>query len=253
MKTPPQWLAGRGGKDGRLLACAINSGSPRLAELAARVGFDVIWIELEHASVDLAAAEALCVAAEAGGAIPLIRTSSCRREHILQALEIGGRIVVVPLVNCAETAREVVKHGKFRPVGERGYNTRSRALDYGLDPSAMARANDETWLLPQVETREAVRNVDAILAVDGIDGIFVGPGDLSADLDRPGRFDDPELQEMVCTCIRKARARERVAGAFCPGGPLLETCLKAGANLCVVGSDIAPLIDKWKTQVARLQ
>lgn len=238
--------------EGRVLwGCAINSGSPRLAELAARIGFDVVWIEMEHASVDLAAAEALCVATVAGGGIPLVRVQSCRRDHVLPALEIGGRIIVAPLVNDAAAARELVRHGKFRPTGERGYNTRSRALEFGMDSKAMARANDTTCLLPQIETVESVRNLEEILAVEGIGGIFVGPGDLSADLGRPGQFEDPELSHLVCGSIHKARQRRLHAGVFVSEGQLFEASLKAGADLCIVASDMKDLINAWRTQLAK--
>jgi len=234
-----------------LWGAAINSASPRAAEMAARVGFDVVWIEMEHASVDLLTAEAMCTAAQAGGAVPLVRTIGCRREHILHALEIGGRLVVVPLVNDAETAREVVRHGKFRPLGERGYNTRSRAARFGLEALPAARMNAETCLFPQVETRAAAANVEAILAVDGIAGVFIGPGDLSADLDRPGDFANPELREMVTACIRAARAAGKHAGILASPGPLLDDALAAGADLCVIGSDFGAMIQVWREQLAR--
>ncbi|MBI3852736.1 MAG: hypothetical protein HY298_20980 [Verrucomicrobia bacterium] len=239
------------GKARALLGCAINSGSPRLAELAARIGFDVVWIEMEHASADLATAEAMCVATVAGGGIPLVRIPSCQRNHVLPALEIGGRIIVAPLVNDDAAARELVRHGKFRPTGERGYNTRSRALEFGMDSEAMARANDTTCLLPQIETIEAVRNLDAILAVEGIDGIFVGPGDLSADLGRPGQFEDPELSHLVCESIRKARQRGLHAGVLVSEGQLFEASLKAGVDLCIIASDMKDLISAWRTQLAK--
>ncbi|MBI2195368.1 MAG: 2-keto-3-deoxy-L-rhamnonate aldolase [Planctomycetes bacterium] len=240
------------GKARRLFAAAVNSGSTRVAEMAGLLGFDVIWIEMEHTSADLAAAEAMCVAAKAGGAIPLVRTAGYRREHILHALEVGGRIIVVPMVNDAEAAREVVRHGKFRPLGQRGFNTRSRALGYGLDPASMARANEETCLLPQIETLEAVRRLDEILAVDGLGGIFVGPGDLSADLGRPGRFDDPDLRAMVVGCVAKARARGLHAGVFAGEGPLFEESARAGADLFIAASDLQAAITLWQQQLQRL-
>lgn len=239
------------GKGRVLFGCGIHSNSARLAELAGHTGFDVVWIEMEHASADLATAESLCVSAEAGGAIPLIRTAGTRREHVLHALEIGGRIIVVPLVNDADTAREVVQHAKYRPLGRRGFNTRSRALMYGLDLDAMNRANQETCLMPQVETVEAVKNLDEILRVEGVDGVFVGPGDLSADLGRPGKFDDPELCEMVCRCIRKTRAAGRHAGILVGEGPLLDAALDAGADLGIIGSDNKAVIDAWRSQIGR--
>ena len=239
------------GNPKRLIGCAIASGSVRIAELAARIGFDAIWIEMEHTAFHLASAEAACIAVEAAGALSVVRTEGTRREHILHALEIGGRIIVVPLVNDAETARELVKHGKYRPLGQRGYNTRSRAVSFGLNADMFARANAETILLPQIETIEAVRNVDAILDVEGLGGIFVGPGGLSADLGRPGKFDDPELRGVVVQCISKARQRGLHAGILVGEGSLLDAAMEAGADLCVLASDMKPLIDAWKAQLGR--
>jgi 2-keto-3-deoxy-L-rhamnonate aldolase RhmA len=235
-----------------LMGCGISSGSPRFAELAARMGFDVVWIEMEHAAADLAGAEAMCVAAEAGGAIPLIRAAGYGRQHILHPLEVGARIVVVPLVNDATAAREVVRHGKFRPLGRRGFNTRSRAFTFGADPQAMERANNETYLMPQVESLEAAKNLDGILAVQGLSGIFIGPGDLSADLGRPSRFDDAQLRDTVCQCIAKSRDAGLHAGILVGEGPLLDAALDAGADLCIVGSDMGAAISTWRAQLERL-
>lgn len=237
-----------------LLGCAINSGSARLAEMAARVGFDVIWIEMEHASVDLVGAEALCTAVSAGGAVPLVRAGGWRREHVLLALEVGARIVVVPMIQDAAMARDVVQFGKFPPLGARGYNTCSRGLGYGLDhPRAMNTANDETILLPQIETVEAAENVQAICSVDGIGGVFVGPGDLSASLGRAGDFDNPELRRLACTCIDTARSAGLHAGILAPPGGLMAAAREAGADLCIAASDLGACAVQWRQQLAGLR
>lgn len=235
-----------------LWGCSINSGSARLAELAAQLGFGVIWIELEHASVDLAQAEYFCLAATAGGALPLVRTAGAQRDQILHALEVGAKIVVVPMVNDAATARQVVQHGKFPPLGHRGYNTLSRGLGYSVDPDAVARANDATRLLVQVETLQAVANLDEIMEVEGLAGIFVGPGDLSAELGEPGRSDNPGLITLVRDCIRRIRARNLMAGIYTGEGPLLQAALQAGADLCIVAGDIAAVVETWRAQLDRL-
>jgi len=236
-----------------LIGCGISSGGPRMAEVAARIGFDVVWMEMEHATADLATTEAMCVSAEAGGAIPLVRAAGYGRSHILHALEVGARIVVVPLVNDESACREVVRHGKFRPLGQRGFNTRSRAMGFGADPAAMARANEETCLMPQVESLEAVKNLDGILSVEGIGGIFIGPGDLSADLGRPREYEDPQLQDIVRQCIARSRGAGLHAGILVGEGALLDAALEAGADLCVVGSDVQAAIDTWRRQVRTLR
>jgi len=248
----PDIFTDTNGRPRVLWGTAINTGSARVAEMAGRVGFNIAWIEMEHASApDLAAAEALCVATEAGGAIPLIRTMGYRREHILQALEVGGRVIVVPMVNHAAAAREIVRWGKFRPLGERGYNTRSRAAGFGIEPMSMERMNEENWLFPQIETLEAVRNLDEIIAVQGLGGLFIGPGDLSCDLGCPGDMTDSRLHEIVCDCIARARAAGLHASILVGPGPLLDAAIAAGADLCIIASDMGAIIKVWREQVSQ--
>jgi len=233
-----------------LSGVCLYGASPRFAELAGRMGFDVVWIDLEHATAGLATAEALCVATEAGGAIPLVRTWGFQRDHMLRALEIGGRIVVVPMVNDADAAREVVRYGKYRPLGERGFYRFSRGLRFGRDPEWRSRADATTVLLPQVETVEAVKNLDAILGVEGVGGVFIGPGDLSADMGKPGQFDDAELVDTICACIRRARDAGLHAGVLTPAASLIDKVVAAGADLCVFASDISPIMAAWEDQLA---
>src|SRR4051812_41004552 len=141
-----------------LRGAAIYSGAPRIAELAARIGFDTVWVEMEHGPTDYLLAEHLCMAAEAAGAIPTLRVSDGQRHHVLRALEVGARIVVVPMVQTADQAKQIVEYGKFPPIGSRGYNMRSRGVNYGLGDKAalFAQANARTHLFAQIETLQSV-------------------------------------------------------------------------------------------------
>jgi 4-hydroxy-2-oxoheptanedioate aldolase len=234
------------GKPKILYGCSINSGSTRAAELAASLGFDVIWIEMEHTSADLRLAEGLCVAAQAGGALPLIRAAGSERDQILHALEVGGRIIVIPMTNTAQIAQTIVRYGKFAPLGRRGYNTRSRAAKYGIEQFHADQMNRENLLFPQIETLEAIHNIDAILDVEGLGGIFIGPGDLSVDLGSPGHYENPVLVDHVCKTIQKARKRGLHAGILVEKSPLLDQALEAGADLCVIASDLSAMIKTWR-------
>ena len=131
-----------------LRGAAVITGSLKVCEMAGRIGFDLVWIEVEHGGSSWNEVEAQCMATESGGAIPAVRVPGHDRENVLRALEAGARLLVVPMVNDAETARALVRHGKFPPDGERGFNSRSRGLNYSLDPlqTAFARANDGTHL-----------------------------------------------------------------------------------------------------------
>jgi len=226
----------------------IASNSTRIAELAGTLGFDTVWIEVEHGTPGYTEVEALCTAVEAGGAIPTVRVQDHRRTHVLRALEAGARILVVPMVNTREEARQVVEHGKFPPLGNRGFNMSSRGVRYGVEPivEAFQKANDSIHLFAQVESMEAVANLEAICTVKGLAGIFIGPGDLSISMGKPGRLTDPEVIQTAADCIQCARELGKHAGIMAAPGPLLEGARKAGADLVIYGSDLSVLIGGWR-------
>ena len=233
-----------------LAGASIYSGSTRFAEMAGRLGFDAVWIDMEHACAGLAEAEAMCVAAEAGGAIPLVRTMGSERDHIMRALEIGGKIIVAPMVNNVDIARRVVQFGKYPPVGRRGFYRSSRGLRFGEDPNWLTNANLNTVLMPQIETLEAVSNLDAILAVEGVDGILVGPGDLSMDMGIPGDYENPELLHTVCDGLRRARKAGKHAGVLTGLDAVIRRVLEAGADLIIMASDTPAVAKAWSAALA---
>lgn len=238
-----------------LKGAAVISGNLKIAEMAGRVGFDTVWIEVEHGGASFSEVEALCMAAEAGGAVPTVRLPNHQRENVLRALEVGARIVVVPMINDAETAREIVQHGKFPPLGQRGFNTRSRGLNYGLGgmdklAETFAAANAHTHLIAQIETAEAARNVAAICAMEGLSGVLVGPGDLSASLGKTGQFSDPELIAVVEGVMRTARAAGKHAGILVAPGPMLDAARAAGCDFFFCAGDINDLARTWRGVLA---
>jgi 2-keto-3-deoxy-L-rhamnonate aldolase RhmA len=204
----------------------ISSFSTRLAELAGRAGFDIVWIEMEHGPVGFEGLETLCLAIEGGGAIPAVRLPNCDRNHVLRALEVGVRILIVPMVNDAATARTLVHHGKFPPLGSRGFSTRSRGVNYGLTEllTSFQQANEHTYLFGQIETMEGIRNLEEICATPGLSGIVIGPGDLSISMGLPGELNDPGLIGVVVDCVKKVRALGQCCGIVAGASPLLGAC-----------------------------
>ena len=240
-----------------LRGAACVTGSPKIAEMAGLIGFDMVWIEVEHGGASYTEVEDLCRATNAGGAIPVVRVPDYKRENVLRALEAGGKMIVVPLINTEDEARELVQNGKFAPLGGRGFNTRSRGLSYGLDGIAQiaqtfARANEETHLIAQVETVEAVQNVEAICGVDGISGVLVGPGDLSVSYGKPGAFGNTDFIAVVADVMRRARASGKHAGILVSPGPLLDACKTAGCDFFFCAGDINDLAQKWREVLAQV-
>jgi len=237
----------REGKTRFARGAILYSGSTLLAELAGRVGFDTVWIDMEHCSTTFREAESLCLAVNAGGAVPTIRISEHQRTYILRALEVGAGIVVVPMVNTEEQARKMVEWGKFPPLGQRGFNNRSRGVEFGLESCSIAfsKANDRTYLFAQIETRQGVDNIEDICSVEGLGGIFIGPGDLSAALGGMGEFDNPQLIKTSIECIRIARRMGKHAGILVRPGKLLDAAIQAGCDLAFFAGDVMDLSRIW--------
>jgi 4-hydroxy-2-oxoheptanedioate aldolase len=225
--------------------------STRTCELAGRIGFDMVWLELEHGTADFEMIETLAMATESGGAVPVARIPDTERHHVLRSLEAGARLVVVPMIQTADMAREIVRHGKFPPLGKRGFNTASRGLRYGLAPiqENFAWANRATHLIAQIETMEAVDNLDAILEVDGLSGILVGPGDLSVSLGCTAEFENPLLHDTVAACMKKAFAAGKHAGILANADALLKTAQDAGADFIFCFNETVVLRTQMKERL----
>ena len=235
------------GEPRRVRGVTVNSGSPLLVSLAAQIGFEAIWIEMEHGPSGFERVESLCYAAAAGGVFPLVRLPDGERHHILRVLEVGARIVLVPMVNDVDQARRIVEFGKYPPVGSRGFNTRTPGMGFGLLnlEEVMARANSSTHLFAQIETPQAVENVDEILGVDGLTGIFMGPGDLAVGMGVAGQMADPNLRQAVLSCLEKAKSAGKLTGIFTLPGPLLDAAMDAGCDLVICGGDVMNLGPAW--------
>jgi 4-hydroxy-2-oxoheptanedioate aldolase len=237
------------GNPRRLRGMAILSNSPWVAELAPKVGFELVWFDMEHGSLGFAELGQLCQAAELAGGITLARTADAQRTSILRALEVGARFVLVPMIETAEQARQIVKIAKYPPLGNRGFSSRSRGAGYGLEPmlATLRGANDRTGVFALIETKEAVQNAAAICAVEGLDGIFLGPGDLSFEMGIPGEFSSPELIEMIVSCVKAGHAAGKKVGMFSAPGPVLTAAMAAGCDIVVPGADIGFLVTGWKS------
>jgi 4-hydroxy-2-oxoheptanedioate aldolase len=230
------------GQTGPLLGIAAYFYDPMFFEMAAKLGFRVAWIEMEHAFITFAQAADLCRIAAGLGMLSMIRIADGRRENVLKAAECGPDIIDLPMADSPEIVREFVRYGRFRPEGARGYFSVPRALDYGLVdslPAAQARVNSELCLMVQIETEEAVKRVEEICAIEGVD-IFIGPADLSASLGVPGKTTHPVVAEAAERIMQAARRHKKLVAV---GSPLpdLEFWASQGVDVLFCTNDVACL------------
>jgi 4-hydroxy-2-oxoheptanedioate aldolase len=190
--------------------------SPHIVDIVGRLGFDWILIDCEHGSISLESVELMVMAAETAGVTPIARPSANSFELIGQLMDRGVMGVQVPHVNTAEDAQRAVEAVKYHPIGERGLaaGVRSASYGYGISMSEYAeQSNRNTLVCVQLEEAEAVKNVDQIVGVEGVDVFFVGPSDLSQSLGYPGRPDAPEVREAMDTVFATIAAAGRVSGS----------------------------------------
>jgi 2-keto-3-deoxy-L-rhamnonate aldolase RhmA len=199
--------------------------SPQIVEMIAAAGFDWVLLDCEHGTLTLESVELMAMAAEASGVTAIARPVSRSAAHILQALDRGVMGVQVPHVRTAAEAREVIAAVKYHPLGQRSLaaGTRSAVYDsHGTLADYVKAANDATLIAVQLEDREAVDNIDEILAVDGIDVFFIGPSDLSQSMGHPGNPKAPVVAQAIESSLKKMAAAHRTPGMPATGENLRE-------------------------------
>lgn len=190
--------------------------SPHVVDIVGRLGFDWVLIDCEHGSISIESVELMVLAAEAAGITPIARPQVNSFEAICQLMDRGVMGVQVPHVNTAEDAQRAVEAVKYHPLGERGLaaGLRSSSYGFGISMSEYAEeSNRETLVCVQLEEGEAVRNVEEIMGVEGVDVLFVGPSDLSQSLGHPGRPDTPVVREAMERVFSTVRTAGRTSGS----------------------------------------
>lgn len=206
--------------------------SARFAEILGLIGFDFVVIDMEHGPIETTMAEDMVRAAEAGGTTAIIRVSHNAPHLILRALDVGAAGVHVPEVNEAGDGRRAAESCRYGPVGRRGL-AGVRAAEYGLRQPLSDHAktaNSEVMCVAHIESVAAVENLDALLAVDGIDVFYLGPEDLSNSLGIPGESKDARVVKLVEDSIAKIAARGKVAGCIAADAATARRHIELGAR-----------------------
>lgn len=222
----------------RLLA-ASASISPVAAELLSKRGFDWLFIDAEAFPLTLPEIQNLIRAAEGGDAPPVVRMNNDFEADIRQILDMGAAGVIIPLVKTAEQVQKIVEAAKFPPLGLRGV-TAGRSQGYGYGSKVvdyMSRANVETAAIVMVEEAEGLSNVEAIAAVKGLDGIFVGPGDLAISLGCPGEAMHADMQDAYRAIAAAAKANNVALGTFPASREMYDFCYAQGFRFFLCGLD----------------
>lgn len=211
------------------------------AEILAGAGFDWIVIDGEHGPNDITTLLPQLQAMRGGTAEPVFRVPWNEPVIIKRALDVGARTLLIPFVQSVEEAERAVAATRYPPLGIRGVSVAPRANDFGRVQNYHRNAHLDTCVLVQIETRAAVAQIEAIAAIEGIDGIFIGPSDLAADFGQLGNPKHPEVQAAVKDAAERIRATGKSAGTLSGSLDDVEFLFGLGFNFTAAGSDVGIL------------
>jgi 2-dehydro-3-deoxyglucarate aldolase/4-hydroxy-2-oxoheptanedioate aldolase len=237
----------------RLQGAWSMSGSPVIVGALAWSGADYMVLDLEHSSTSVHGMLPLLQAAEGGGTPVLVRMADHGRTAIKQALDLGAESLMFPFVQTAEEARAIVDACLYPPKGQRGFARMTRASRYTAWADYPERAGDRTLIVLQLETPEAIDRVEEIASIDGVDAVFVGPGDLAASLGHLGQPAHAEVKAMMAACAARARRLGKPIGTVAGDPELAAWAFEVGYSFVSVSNDLAAVVGSTRTMQARLR
>ncbi|MGJ8544089.1 MAG: aldolase/citrate lyase family protein [Sulfitobacter sp.] len=222
-----------------VFGCWLGLADTFSAELMGQAGFDWLVVDGEHGPNDLRSILAQLQVLAASGSHPVVRLPVGETWLIKQVLDAGAQTLLIPMVESAAQAQQLVRAVTYPPAGDRGVGyalTRaarfSQIADYG------STADAQICLLAQVENRAGLAALDEILAVDGVDGVFIGPADLAADMGHMGNAAHPDVQTAIMDALRRIKAAGKAPGILSTRDEMTKDALEAGAQFVAVGADI---------------
>ncbi len=224
------------------------------AEIAANAGYDWLLIDGEHAPNDVRSILEQLQAVAPYTSQAVVRPVIGDVNLIKQLLDIGAQTLLIPMVETAEQAELMVRATMYPPEGIRGVGSAlARASRWQNIPNYLDTASDDICVLVQIESKKGLDNIDEILAVDGVDGVFIGPADLSAALGHRGNPAHPDVQNTIITMIKKIRAAGKAAGILSADEKLAKTYLELGTEFVAVGVDTSLLMKSMKQLLGKFK
>ncbi len=244
-------------QEGRLAVGIMVSElrNPNLAYMFAQCGFDFFILDNEHGAYSPESVSDIVAAATGAGIPVIVRIPEIRRETVMKPLDSGAAGLLVPQVNTAAEAEEIMAHAKYPPAGNRGVALRrAHSLYRKVDVVAyLKQANEDTFIAVQAESPAAIENLEEIASVPGVDSIFVGPMDLSVSLGIPGQFSHPQEVGAIDRVIEVCNTHNIFPGIMMFDVKTLKPWIEKGMRFVVNGSDISLLADAGANGVAELK
>ena len=214
-------------------------GHPAVAEVLARMGFDWVCVDMEHGAIGIETMADIFRTLDAFDCVPVVRVPLNDPVWIHRCLDAGARGLIVPMVNSAAQAEAALREAKYPPRGKRGIGY-CRANMHSIDfKSYFNTANDQIAVIMQIEHKDAIADLDAILDVDGVDGVFIGPMDLSGSMGITGQLEHPKMRDALGTYLRTCAEHRKAAGLHVvrPGADQVRAAMDQGYTMIALGLD----------------
>ncbi len=239
MPAPINHLKRRLAAGDTVFGCWLGMADAYVAEMAASCGFDWLLIDGEHAPNDLRSTLAQLLVIEPSPSLPVVRLRDDDLARIKQLLDTGAQSLLIPMIETAAQALRAVRATRYPPEGIRGVGSSlARASRFSNIPDYLATANDQICLILQVESRAGLAALDEILAIAGIDCVFIGPADLAADMGHLGNAGHPDVRAAVIDALSRIAASGKAAGVLATEDAFIAECVAAGARFVGVGIDV---------------
>jgi 2-keto-3-deoxy-L-rhamnonate aldolase RhmA len=229
------------GTDRQLIAGWTMFASPLVAEAMAWAGYDFIVIDAEHSPLTQMGAVHSMQAVASTGSFALLRLADQSETGIKHIMDCGAKSLMIPMVETGAQAEALVKATRYAPEGHRGFAFMHRASRFGTDSTYLETANDEVLLIAQIETPQAMEQLEDIAGTEGIDAIFIGPGDMSAAMGLLGQVSGDEVMRVMEDAARRAKALGVKIGGLAANPAMAKRLLAMGYDFVPVGNDIALL------------
>ena len=231
----------------KLIGCWAALGNPISTEILGLAGFDWLLLDGEHAINDVTTFVPQLMALKDSISAPVVRPACNDQVLIKRLLDIGFYNFLIPYIETVEQAKQAVSYTRYPPEGLRGVSVAHRSNAFGTIPDYFTKINQNICVMVQIETQQAVDNVEAIAAVEGVDGIFVGPSDLSASLGHFGNPKHPDVQATIKHVFEVAKTQGKACGILAPIEADAHHYIAMGATFVAVGSDLSLLRNSTQT------
>ena len=237
---------------GTMIRQARDPGAPAIY---AAVGYDFVFIDMEHGNYSMETVADLIRGAKSAGIAPLIRIPHLETHFISRVLDAGAEGIMVPMTSTREQAEAIVRYSKYAPLGQRGFGSQTGQTDYKPLKAAefMKEANDHTLIIGQIETQEAIENIDAILSVEGIDVGLIGPNDLSISLGIPDQTNSEALIKSIDKVVEMAKKKKKATGIHIGNIEAIKKWRSKGMTVLAFSTDISFQYNASKSSLEELR